>query len=240
MKLLLFALVLCCQGSLSATPYNSKLLKTKDYEEMRELLNTYIENSQQVSENGEDVDSAVSELKKGMKILLMRPDTDFIKSSLILILQNEIIKYRSFMTVLQEVIEEAASEFKSKKGSVAYQVSLLYLIENSLSYLKSINNKESTAILKKVKTANLKISKKIFNYLLLEMGRGKSAGPSYLARQILNKRLKEQRKEALRKAKEEKQAKKLAEKKNKKNRDPSSVKPKNSKDLPKPTIKIDL
>ena len=240
MKLLLFTLVLCFQSSLSATPYDSKILKTKDYEEMRELLNTYIENSQQVSENGEDVDSAISELKKGMKILLMRPDTDFIKSSLISILQNEIIKYRSFMTVLQEVIEKATSEFKSKKGSVVYQVSLLYLIENSLSYLKSINNKESTAILKKVKTANLTISKKIFNYLLLEMGRGKSASPSYLAGQILNKRQKEQRKEALRKAKEEKQAKKLAQKKNKKSRDPSFVKPKNSKDLPKPTIKIDL
>lgn len=242
MKLSLLILALFLQNPLFAS-YNSKILKTKDYEEMRELLNDYIKKSQdQISDDEKDVDSAVSELKKGLKKLLMRPDTDAIKSSLILVLQNEVIKYRSFMAVFTEVIEESLKEFKDEKGSVAYQASLLYLIENSLSYLKSINNKESTKVLQKIKKAKLKISDEIFNYLLMEMGRGKTASPSYLAKQILKKRYKEQKKLAMKKAKEKKQAEKQAKKKKKKasekkKREPSSVESKNS---PKKTIEIDL
>ena len=238
MKFLLITLLLLFPGGLFATAYNAKVLKTKDYEKMRELLNKHITNSQNLlPDKGEEVEESVSELKKGLKTLLMRPDADAIKTSLILILQNEIIKYRSFMAVLQEVTEEAIDEFKSKKGSVAYQASLLYLIENSLSYLQSINNKESTAILKKIKKAQLKISKKIFNYLILEMGRGRTASPSYLAGQILKIREKELRKAALEKAKEEKRAKKAAEKKKRK---PSSSESQNPEKTPKSNLQIDL
>ena len=156
---------------------------------MRGILNKYIKSSQaSLSDTGEGADEAISELKEGLKVLLMRPDTDAVKSSLILMIQNEIIKYRSFMAVLKEVVEEATHKFTSRKGSVAHQASLLYLIENSISYLQSINNKESQTILKNIKKAKLKVSTKISNYLLLEMGRGKTASPSYLANKILKDR----------------------------------------------------
>ena len=235
MKLLLIILVLFCQIGLSAVPYNSKVLKTKDYEAMRDILNKYIKNSQVgLSDTGEGGDEAISILKKGLKVLLMRPDTDAVKSSLILILQNEIIKYRSFMAVLREVIEESTDEFKSKKGSIAYQASLLYLIENSIAYLKSINNKESYAVLKNITNAKLKISKKISNYLLLDMGRGKTASPSYLANEVLEDKQKELK---IKKAKMEK-IKKMVKKQNK--RKPSSTKTKNLKKSPKPTSQINL
>ena len=238
MKSLLVILVLFFPSGLLATAYNSKVLKTKDYEKMRNLLNKYITSSQTLlPDKGEEVEESITELKKGLKTLLMRPDTDAIKTSLILILQNEIIKYRSFMAILQEVTEEAIDEFKSKKGSVAYQVSLLYLIENSLSYLQSINNKESSAILKKIKQAKLKVSNKIFNYLLLEMGRGKTASPSYLAGQILKIREKKLRKAALEKVKEEKRAKKAAKKEKRK---PSSSESQNPEKTPKSNLQIDL
>lgn len=234
MKLLLIALPLLFQTGLLAEQYSSKALKTKDYEEMRDLLNKYIKNSQSNLSDDEEVDGAVSELKKGLKILLMKPDTAVAtKTSLLLILQNEIIKYRSFMNVLQEVIEEALSELKSKKGSLSYQVSLLYLIENSLSHLQSIKNKESNAILRKIMQADLKISKKMFNYLLLEMGRGKTASPSFIAGKILKSRLKELQEEKAKKARQEK----IAKKKKK----PSNVKVKNQKkDTPKMDSQIDL
>ena len=77
------------------------------------------------------------------------------------------------MSVFQEVLKETLKELKSKKGSVAYQASLIYLVENSLSYLQSINNKESDTILKMIKISKIKISKEILSYFLLEMGRGK-------------------------------------------------------------------
>ena len=208
MKYFFIILALFFQINLSATQYSSKALKAKDYEELRDILNKYIKNSQdQLSADGEGADEALEELKKALKILFMKPDTDIPTDPLLSILQNEIIQYQSFMAVLHDLIKEAIKEFKLKKGSIDYQTSLLYLLENSLSYLHSINNKESNAILKDIKGAKLKISKKIFNYLLLEMGRGQTASPSYLATQILKareKELKKAKKARLKKAKKAK------------------------------------
>ena len=239
MRYLFIILALFFQNSLFAKAYDSKTLKTKDYEEMRDILNSYIKSSRVklTGEEEEDVDSAVAELKKGLKILLMRPDRDSIKSDLILALQNEIIKYRSFMAVFQETVQSALEEWPAKKKSTAYQASLIYFMENAVSYLQSINNKKSNAILKKISLAKIKPSSKISSYFLLEMGRGKTASPSNLAGQILKKRRKEL------KAKQKKEALQAAQKPGQKSREPSSKKPdpspKNKKPL-KPTIHIDL
>lgn len=160
---------------------------------MRAILSAHIEKSQTaLSEEGEE--AALLELKKGLKTLLMRPDIDATQNSLILSLQNEIVKYKSFMEVLKELVESTLEEFKAKKGSIAHQVSLLYIIENALSYLQSINNKESLLILKSIAKARLKIPKEMKAYLLLEMGRGETASPSYLARRIYTTKINQQKK----------------------------------------------
>ena len=223
MSLFLTILVFFCQTSLSAEQYDSKVLKTKSYQEISDIINDHIKNSQVHFSEEEDGDKAILELKKGLKILLMRPDTDTIKASFIVILQSEIIKYGSFMKTLQDVIEESLGELKSQTGTISYQTSLLYLIENSLSYLQSINNKESNAILKKIRKAKFKAPKDMSNYLLLEMGRGKTASPSYLANKILKERSKElkrekKKKEKERKRKEIKRQEKQKEKKEKRKR----------------------
>ena len=237
MKLLLILSALFFQAGLFAKSYNSKTLKTKDYEEMRAILNEYVRSSQSSISQGEGDDIAVLKLKKALKILLMRPDTDAIKSSLIVILQNEIIQYRSFMSVLQEVVEEALNGLKSKQSRFAYQASLLYIVENALSYLQSINNKESNATLNSIKQAKLKISKGLYNYLLLEMGRGRTASPSRLADKILRARLKELKEQERKRAKEEKKAMKVKKKK----RRPSAIKTEDqNENTIKPNVKIDL
>ena len=188
--------------------YTAKSLKLKDYEEMRTVLKGYIKKSREKApqESASDgLEEAVLELKKGLKVLFMRPDTDNINFSLVLMIQNEIINHRAFMPVFAEMVKDSVQEFKSKKGSVSHQASLLYLIENAISYLQSINTEQSTKILQSIKTANLKISKKLSNYLILEMDRGKTANPSSLAKRVLAKRFKENRQaEKLKKAKEQK------------------------------------
>ncbi len=208
MRLLLLIPIFFCLAGLSArASYNSKILKTKDYEEMREILNSYIKSSQDsLSKTGEEGGSGVFDLKQGLKILLMRPDTDSVKSALILTLRNEIIKYRSFMAVFGEVVGEAIHGFQSQKGSLADQASLLYLIENSIAYLQSIKNKDSQVILTNIKEAKLSISKKLSKYLLLEMGRGKTASPSYLAKKVLKDRLEQAKKAQAMKEKAKKTA----------------------------------
>ena len=186
--------------------YTAKSLKTKDYGEMRTILSNYIKKSRQYApETAEDMagsDEAVLELKKGLKVLFMRPDTDNINSSLLMIIQNEIANHQAFMPVFKDMVEKSVQEFKSKKGSIAYQASLLYLIENAISYLQSINTKASTETLTNIKQAQLKISKKLSQYLILEMDRGKTANPSYLAKRVLDKRLKENKQAEEKKRKE--------------------------------------
>ena len=234
---LLFLFPLLCVS------YDAKTLKVKDYEEMRDILSQYIKRSREKAPEesaGAGLEEAVSELKKGLKVLFMRPDTDNINSSLLLVIQNEISSHRSFMPVFKEIVENSVTEFKSKRGSVSYQASLLYLIENAISYLQSINTAESTEILTNIKTADLKISKALSNYLILEMGRGKTANPSYLAQRVLAKRFKENKLAEARKKDLEKQAQK--EKKDESvdkadKRNPSSVESESSL---KPTVEVEL
>ena len=223
--------------------YTAKSLKIKDYEEMRTLLSQYIKKSREKAPvEAEDLagsDEAILELKKGLKVLFMRPDTDNINSSLLLIIQNEIGNHQAFMPVFREMVEKSVQEFKSKTGSISYQASLLYLIENAISYLQSINTKESTEILTNIKQAQLKISKKLSNYLILEMDRGKTANPSYLAKRVLVKRLKEnkQAEEKAKRIEAEEKAKQAQAEAEVKERAPSSEKAKSSV---KPTVKIEL
>ena len=242
-----FLLFILCLYPLLGVSYTAKTLKVKDYEEMRAILKGYITRSraeapQQMSSDG--LEEAVSELKKGLKVLFMRPDADNMISSLLPLIQNEIINHRAFIPVFKEIVEKSISEFKSEKGSVSYQASLLYLIENTISYLQSINTKASTEILRNIKTANLKISKKLANYLILEMGRGKTANPSDLAKRVLSKRLKENKiAEEKKKAKERKEAERQKAKQAQKNanvktRDPSSNKDTESSN--QSTVEVEL
>ena len=170
--------------------HNIKTLRLKDYEEMRDLLYVYIRDSRSVlPEDGMGGgDIAVMELKNGLKALFMRPNTDALLRSLIPIIQNEIIKYRNFMSVLRELARQSAQELKAGKGSVSYQAGLLYLLENSLAYTQSINNPNSQALLKEIKSADIKISRKLSSWLTLEMGRGRVKSPSRLAGDILRAR----------------------------------------------------
>lgn len=222
---------------LLSSSYTAKTLKVKDYEEMRTLITKYIKLSREKAPQelaGDGLEEAILELKKGLKFLLMRPDTDNINSSLILMVQNEIVNHRAFMPVFKEIVEDSVKDFKNQKGSTAYQAGLLYVVENAISYLQSINTKDSTEILMSIKKANLKISKKLASYLVLEMDRGKTADPSYLAQRVLAKRLKENKQAEERKKAEEEKVKQAKEIESSKERHLSS------EESVKPTVEVEL
>ena len=197
----------------SVMDYSSKSLSLKDYYEMKTLIQNRIKKSKE-SLSPEDptvgVDEVVENLKKALKLVLMNPKQ---RSSLILMLQNEIMNYRSFDVTFRELVEEAAAAFKSSDKNTAHQISMLYLLENSMVYLKNNNNPESTRALKKIANGKLKISQEMVNYLALEMGRAKPISPSYVAKVILKDRKIEKRAEELRKKAFEKKQKKQLDKK---------------------------
>ena len=238
-----FLLVLLfCLSSFYVSSHTAKTLKLKEYAEMRSIVEGYIKISQEkaplelVSEGGEE---ALSVLKKGLKVLLMRPDTDNINSSLLLMLQGEIVNHRDFMPVFAEVVKSSVQEFKSNEAPISQQAGLLYIVENSISYLQSVNTKESTKLLVYIQKANLKISKKLTNYLMLEMDRGKTSNPSYLAKRVLIKRKKENAQAKKRKKEKEekiKQVKKKEEADTK--RQPSSSE--EPTDSTKTTVEVEL
>ena len=200
----------------SVIDYSSKSLSLKDYYEMKTLIQNRIKTSKE-SLSPEDptvgVDDVVENLKKSLKLVLMKPDRDHKNSSLILMLQNEIMNYRSFYVTFRELVEEAVVNFKSSGKNVEHQISMLYILENSMAHLKSANNPESTKALEKIANGKLKISTQMVNYLVLEMGRAKPISPSYLAKIILKDRKIEKRAEELRNKAFEKQQKKQLDKK---------------------------
>ena len=163
---------------LAARADSSKTLQLIEFEEMRDRLNTHIAKSQTyLSDEGEDADSALEELKKALTLLLMKPSANEPQTPLLRLIQNEVIKYRSFLSVLRECIQTAISDFQAGADSPQQQANQIYILENTISYLQSINNEESNAILKDIRTAKLKISDELSGYLLMEMGRGKNRQP---------------------------------------------------------------
>ena len=152
---------------------------------MREILQSFINRSQlKTMSSGE----ALTELKIGLQVLFMRPNIDSINDSLIPILQQEVIKYQSFVSLLQLVTEEALMAFSSHDKSPEKQAAQLYIIENAIVYLKDINNKGKDTILEKIASANLKISNSLSSWLVLEMGRGRVRSPSTLAHEALEEK----------------------------------------------------
>ena len=199
--------------------YTAKRLKTKDYEEMRSLVHQVILRARAKAPTEELLtghEEAIEELKKGLTLVLMRPDTDNVIEPLIVSLQNEIMNFRSFLPVFSEVIDSSLKEFG--KGPLPTQASYLYLVENSLAYLQSLDDPISIGIIKKIQSAELKISKKLASYLMMEMGRGKTASPSYLAQRILEAKLKSEKQLA------KSQQQKALQENSAKKRDPSSAK----------------
>ena len=198
------------------TDYSSEKLKLLDYTQMKTLIQNRIQEakSKLSPENPTiGVDEAVEHLKTSLNIVLMKPDLDHKGPSLILILQNEIMNYRSFDVTFRELVEKAVRNFQSSEKNLEYQVSQLYVLENSLAHLKSINNSESTKALQKIASGKLKPSKKMISYLLLNMGRGEPISPSYTAKVLLKNRSKTKKAEDMRKKAFEEKQRKLSEQK---------------------------
>ena len=195
----------------SMTDYSSKSLSLKDFYEMKELVQKLISESKSHL-SPEDptigVDDTIEQLKASLKIVLMKPDRDHQSSSLILILQNEIMNYASFDVVFKDLVEETVQEFKSSKENSQRQISLLYVLENSIAHLKSNNTPESTQALQAIYQGKLKISKATERDLFLDMGREKPISPSYTAREVLKERLSAKKAEQIRTQQREKKIKK--------------------------------
>ena len=200
-------------GTVSQGEESSRQLMMKDYEEMRELLERY-----QKPQEGEDKETRLTQLKKGLKILFSRPDKDNLKSSLVRSFETEINSHSSFIKILREIVQEAIRDLQGEKGSISYQVNLLYILENTLSHIERLDDKKALGILKDISKAQIKISKEMLSYLLLNNNRGEMASPSYLAEQMLKKRMEkkkavEKKRKALAKKKKKQKKKKLTKKK---------------------------
>ena len=230
---LAFGLTFGLAFGLNSPNYTAKQLKTKDYEEMRSLVKQVILQARAKAPTEELLtghEDAIEELKKGLILVLMRPDTDNVIEPLIVSLQSEIMNFRSFLPVFSEVIDSSTRQFGT--GSLAEQASWLYVIENSLAYLQSLDDPVSIGIIKKIQDANLKISKKLASYLMMEMGRGKTASPSYLAKRILKAKEEEQKKQQLAKIKQQKALERDSAKKRGPSSDPDSADKKPVKIIP--------
>ena len=189
MRRALFIFLLALSPLISAEEYDYQQLMTKDYGEMKKIIYQHIKSSAEHEADKAEFE-LISEIKKGLILLLMRPDRDGLNSSLISALRDEISKYRSFAGFLNEVVQESLKVLKSKTHSSVKRASHLFIIENALSYAKGL---DSDTVLKTIQKAKIEVPESVINERRLNAGVGEQASPSELAKNILKKRIKKRK-----------------------------------------------
>ena len=166
---------------------NYRKLVTKDYQEMRALLKTYIEKSRQEARlDDNDYKMAKAKLKQALSVVFMRPNDDGLQQSLLSVVQNEIIKYEHFLTLFEAMIDDSLLVLSQKSSSKVKSAHFI-IVENSVDYLANNKQKASQEILTKIKKAKLKIPTSLKKYRQLSGNSKDTVNPSLLAGRILKK-----------------------------------------------------
>ena len=107
--------------------YNYQPLMVMDYDDVRSQVQIYIKRSRaQGAFDSEEQRGRRGELEKGLKFLLMRPDSDHIRDSLMVMFQTEISKHEPFLPFLRLVLEESLKIAGSGKKTPCPKESLSF------------------------------------------------------------------------------------------------------------------
>ena len=176
-------------SSVFALQYDYQPLTVMEYDEVRQTLQNYVQKSRKQAElDDERKIGALGELKNGLRFLLMRSDRDYIRNSLVVILQVEIQKYRPFLSVLGEVVQGSIKGLNSKKSSVRARASHLFIIENAMGYIKTLpESPEANSILSSIARSRIRVPQAVTGDRRLNASKGEFQ-PSKVAHSILKQR----------------------------------------------------
>ncbi|MGE4133721.1 MAG: hypothetical protein AB7F86_18940 [Bdellovibrionales bacterium] len=207
MKNISLVLVLTLSGLAQAADYRYNELIIKDYDEMQEMVQVFIDQAR--AAGGEDgtgnEDEAISQLREALKLIYSRPNSDNMVAKLVPEARRVLVGYNAYESTVRAIAEEAVGRLKQKDGPVTVQSTSLFILDNILADIRPEcdNNAQLRQILEVVRDAKIRVPKEVVNERKVR-GMFNTKNPSDLAGEILKdieKRHKDHEKETKKKRK---------------------------------------
>jgi hypothetical protein len=192
---LLILMLLLPSFAFASNKFKFNELQIKDYDEMLNQVNRYLEEAKQVAidnqEAGDDEagdQQAIEKLSTAMTFILSRPDKDNMLAKLLPLVRKELMNYNSFESSLSLIATDAITALQMNKLPVSYRSTSVFVLENIMAQIQpSIStNTELRQIVEKVRDAKLKINDDISKHRKLT-GMFTTPNPSELAIKVLAK-----------------------------------------------------
>jgi hypothetical protein len=202
------------QAEILRLKYNE--LQIKDYDEMKKMVETQIQKAKEItiqSQEEGDAESgdqmAIDELTKALKLIFSRPDKDNMVAKLAPGIKKELVNYNAYTDALNGIATDAIASLEMDKLPVVYRATAIFVLENLMSEIRPelVDSKDMLSIVKKIKKANIEISKDVRNHRKLT-GMYNTTSPSETAEKIIAKVKKRKAKLKKKKAKEQAREKK--------------------------------
>ena len=160
-------------------------LTAMEYEERAEAAQKQIAAARKAASET----AALNALQKGLVFVLAHP-TDGTNSSLISLFKAERAALAPFWKLFYDITQDSLKSVQSSSLSPAQRASHLFIIENVLTYIQGLSDKEESfnKVLQLTAEAKLKIPSEIHSQRLMDIGKGKTLSPSVRAARLLKKR----------------------------------------------------
>lgn len=179
----------------SSSKFKFNELQIKDYDEMLNRVNAYIEDAKQVAikyqEEGDDDagdQQAIEKLSEALRFILSRPDKDNMLAKLLPLVRKELMNFNSFETSLSLVATDAITAIQMNKLPVSYRSTSFFVLENIMAQIQPsvATSQELRQIVEKIRDAKIKISDDVKKHRQLT-GMFTTPNPSEVAQKVLAK-----------------------------------------------------
>lgn len=166
----------------------------KDYDEMNKIVRRQVLAAQKEFENGDegtDIRSSAGllELKKGLRVVLSRPNSDNMVAKLVPELRRELLAYDAYTPMMNELAKDGIRAFDPKMGMATVTLSTYaFMLENLMSEIQAEarENMEVRGIIQMIADANLRMPEDVIRERKMA-GMFRSVSPSDLAKKILER-----------------------------------------------------
>lgn len=155
-----------CAGAL-AENYRYSSLIIKDYDEMRQMVQSRIKKAKAVAEgagedSGKDAE-AVEHLRDALKLIFSRPDNDNMVAKLTPDVKRELTGFNAYEDSISSLAAECIELVKRKNATVSQQSTALFVLENMLREIKpeAVSNEDLQNVIKRIADADLKITDEV-------------------------------------------------------------------------------
>lgn len=172
---------------------NYRDLMIRDYEQMQKAVRKHVSTAQsELAKADEDPSmeaSAFVHLRRALRLIFSRPDSDNIVAKLVPEVRRELAMYNAYQRIIDDLAREGIQAFDKDLGTNTVTLSTYaFMLQNLLGEIQgeARDNKDLLATIRLVADANLKLPADVINERKLA-GMFNSESPSDQAKRILKK-----------------------------------------------------